>query len=77
MSNAQKIMAWLFIACSVLFALSQLAGNADARSDAGDPRVYRDAATGCEYLSTDHDGALTPRISANGKTHMGCKGTQP
>jgi hypothetical protein len=37
--------------------------------------LAQDNATGCQYLSREH--ALTPRISADGKTHMGCKGAQP
>lgn len=37
------------------------------------PFVWMDTATGCEYLSTNTSAALTPRIAADGKTHMGCK----
>lgn len=32
------------------------------------PSVYRDAATGCEYLGP----AMTPRIATDGHSHMGC-----
>lgn len=42
-----------------------------------DPMLYQDRATGCEYLSTGQFNTLTPRISADGKTHMGCKAVQP
>lgn len=38
------------------------------------PYVFLDASTGCQYLSTHTSGSLTPRIAADGKTHMGCKG---
>ncbi|MFS2027084.1 hypothetical protein [Massilia sp. CT11-137] len=31
-----------------------------------------DNATGCQYLYRRH--AMVPRIAADGKTHMGCKG---
>jgi hypothetical protein len=42
-----------------------------------DPWLYEDRATGCQYLATSSIQALTPRIAADGKTHMGCKGAQP
>lgn len=35
-----------------------------------------DPDTGCQYLNYDHR-ALTPRIAADGKTHMGCKAVAP
>jgi hypothetical protein len=38
--------------------------------------LYRDSVTGCEYLVSVNHYALTPRIAADGKTHMGCKGVQ-
>jgi hypothetical protein len=41
------------------------------------PYVFLDDATGCQYLSTHTSAPLTPRIAADGKTHMGCKGAQP
>jgi len=37
---------------------------------------YVDAETGCQYLGASSD-SITPRIAADGKTHMGCKGAQP
>jgi hypothetical protein len=40
--------------------------------------IYLDAATGCQYLGQRNSSAgITPRIAADGKTHMGCKGAQP
>jgi hypothetical protein len=40
--------------------------------------MYQDKATGCQYVSADSEhSALTPRVAADGKTHMGCKGGQP
>jgi hypothetical protein len=39
--------------------------------------LYRDGETGCEYLLFGRGGygkAVQPRIAADGKTHMGCKG---
>jgi len=33
--------------------------------------AHTDAATGCQYIRAGQ--ALTPRISSDGKTHMGCK----
>ena len=42
-----------------------------------DPVLYRDQVTGCQYLSTSDRYTLTPRIAADGKTHMGCKAVAP
>ena len=40
--------------------------------------IYQDKLTGCQYVAADSlHSALTPRIAADGKTHMGCKGVQP
>jgi len=40
--------------------------------------MYIDSATGCQYLGQRSSSAgITPRIAADGKTHMGCKGAQP
>ena len=41
------------------------------------PYVFLDDATGCQYLSTHTSAALTPRIAADGKTHMGCRAVAP
>lgn len=38
------------------------------------PFVFIDDTTGCNYLSTHSSTGLAPRIAADGKTHMGCKG---
>lgn len=38
------------------------------------PYVFLDQVTGCEYLSTHTSTGLVPRVAADGKTHMGCKG---
>ena len=34
------------------------------------PDVIRDNETGCQYIRI---GSITPRISPDGKTHMGCR----
>ena len=39
------------------------------------PYIFADYDTGCQYLSTHTSTGLAPRIAADGKTHMGCKGT--
>lgn len=44
------------------------------RDESVDPIRYQDRETGCMYLTTGQYDALTPRIAADGKTHMGCKG---
>lgn len=37
--------------------------------------VYTDNQTGCQYVTESR--GLTPRIAADGKTHMGCKAVAP
>jgi hypothetical protein len=55
--------------------MNRTGGEGIGRGFSGDPLLYTDKSTGCQYLS---DGrGLTPRISAAGKTHMGCKAVQP
>lgn len=45
---------------------------------AGWLNVETDDATGCQYLGKRNSSAgITPRIAADGKAHMGCKGTAP
>ena len=44
----------------------------DGPSKAFDPVLYIDSMTGCNYLSTGNSASLTPRIAADGRTHMGC-----
>ena len=40
--------------------------------------LYADPDTECQYLMRDGSAAaLTPRIAADGKTHMGCKAVAP
>jgi hypothetical protein len=48
--------------------------EASAGQKGNDPMVYTDRETGCDYLTTQDRVILTPRIAADGKTHMGCKG---
>jgi hypothetical protein len=40
-----------------------------------DMYLWTDPDAGCQYLVTRHGGML-PRIAADGKTHMGCKGVK-
>lgn len=40
------------------------------------PFVFIDDVAGCQYLSTHNSTGLAPRIAPDGKSHMGCKGTQ-
>lgn len=35
--------------------------------------AFTDRATGCEYLLYER-GGIAPRVAADGKSHMGCKG---
>lgn len=66
-----------FIILIVLAAL--LTGCPKRDTEAPAPRaavIYRDAATGCEYVSAGGAG-ITERTAADGMTHAGCKGVQP
>lgn len=72
-----------FIVMLVLsFALSACGPTTSAPAEgekaiaALDPWLYKDRATGCEYLSTRPEHGLAPRIAADGKTHMGCREVQ-
>jgi hypothetical protein len=62
----------------ILILAVLLAGCDEARTgsrdESVDPIRYQDRETGCMYLTTGQYDALTPRIAADGKTHMGCKG---
>jgi hypothetical protein len=65
--------------CLVLAALAgctQRTGGAlgDRQND---PHLLVDHQTGCEYLSAPGSSGIVPRVGADGKTHMGCKGAKP
>ena len=65
------------LALVVLTAL--LTGCPKRDTEAPAPRaavIYRDAVTGCEYVSAGGNG-ITERTAADGMTHAGCKGVQP
>lgn len=65
----------LILAVLLAGCMHRTGGEGVGRGFSGDPLLYTDKLTGCEYLS---DGrGLTPRIAADGKTHMGCKATAP
>jgi hypothetical protein len=76
---------WLFtvgalvIVLMVSFVLSGCEkspdGNQSSFAPGGTPvAIYVDRGTGCEYASADSGhSAITPRIAADGKTHMGCR----
>lgn len=64
----------------ILILAALLAGCGDPRTaatlESADPIRYQDRDTGCMYLTTGQYNALTPRIAADGMTHMGCKGVK-
>jgi hypothetical protein len=65
-------MKYLAITLAVLLsACSPRTG--DVNPDFIDPVLYVDRVTGCNYLSTGETKSLTPRIAADGHSHMGCK----
>jgi hypothetical protein len=61
--------------CLVLAALAGCDQPPATRDTVFNLFVYTDTATGCQYVSESR--GLTPRIAADGKTHMGCKGVKP
>lgn len=74
---------WLF---GILIGIGLTSAYLDAKSaterERAAPRVIApgedvgtraDAVTGCQYLVWGIRGGITPRIAADGKTHMGCK----
>jgi hypothetical protein len=74
---------WLFtvgalvIVLMASFALSGCKARTDETGKGWNPAVYQDRVTGCEYLASgESSDALTPRIAADGKTHMGCREVQ-
>jgi hypothetical protein len=62
------------IAASVLMLCAGCYPKTKDNDESGDPVRYQDRETGCMYLSTSQLNSLTPRIAADGKTHMGCSG---
>lgn len=51
--------------------------TASKTGDAADPMIYTDQVSRCQYLSRGQgSGGLTPRIAADGHTHMGCGGVK-
>lgn len=71
-----KAARWAIIAVIGVVLGLVLAGCAkrpEAPPEFRAPYPYLDRVSGCQYLATDHDGALIPRIAADGKSHMGCK----
>jgi hypothetical protein len=63
-------------AAGVMLALAPAKGSTSAGSKikASDTivRVFTDPETGCQYLGM-YGEAVTQRIAADGKTHMGCR----
>lgn len=45
------------------------------RGTSEDLVVFNDRDTGCQYVRGGY--GLTPRIAADGRTHMGCKAVAP
>lgn len=75
---AGKVFLGLLVVCAVLSMAGCKRDDVKAAEEAETPFVtMTDEATGCEYLIVRSSGrAPTPRIAADGKTHLGCKGAQ-
>lgn len=68
---------WVILAVvAVALAIAGRAYAADLNMLILKEPVYRyiDSETGCQYLSV-YKSPLTPRIAADGRSHMGCKGS--
>lgn len=76
---AGKALLGLLVVCAVL-SMAGCGPTTDPESQKRigslKPWLYKDTVTGCEYLSTRNEYGLEPRIAADGKTHMGCKGVR-
>lgn len=80
MNRAAIILLVLLVGCDRMPPpRSRPDGNqVSIHGDAQAVYVYSDAGTGCQYVAADgNHSALTPRIAADGHTHMGCKGATP
>lgn len=66
-----RLVFVLFVSAVLLGSLTACDDSHTARSSdkakGYTPYVYIDGETGCHYLATYHDGALTPRMDRNGK----------
>jgi hypothetical protein len=60
------------LALLVLCAGCSMKDDTDPPNGISGMGLHTDYATGCQYLSRDR--SLTPRIAADGHSHMGCKG---
>lgn len=76
---ADKYTAAVVLAIALMLCAGLLGGCAPTtteveKGESGqEPMVFNDRVTGCDYLTTQDRVVLTPRIAADGKTHMGCK----
>lgn len=71
------VLLLVLFAC-LMVALAGCGARAEAmESGRYDLRLTVDQVTGCEYLTYGGSG-ITPRIAADGKTHIGChRGGRP
>lgn len=76
LTGALILLAAMCVLSLLTGCVKSTADTNDDSLNAGDPSLYLDRATGCEYLSSGGRG-ITPRIAADGKTHLGCNGGQP
>lgn len=71
-SFSGRALLGLILVVAVLAMCAGCDRSSATRDTNFDLFVYTDKATGCQYLTESR--GLTPRIAADGKTHMGCKG---
>jgi hypothetical protein len=76
-------VGWLLVALIWSMVAVAILTGCEARDSTDPPNgfsgmtILKDALTGCEYLagttySGTGTGGITPRVAADGKTHMGC-----
>jgi hypothetical protein len=74
MRRAQPFVLWPLIIAAAMAGCERAGATPDGETTYN-PHIYRYRNTGCEYLSAG-GRSITPRIAADGKTHLGCKGVQ-
>lgn len=75
--NLVMVLIAMAVAAFAAFAFVKIAGAKTGPSRAGDVYVFTDHETGCQYVGPGGRGAYTPRIAADGRSHMGCRATTP
>lgn len=77
-NERQLAIAKIKLAAALVVLVILVAGCKRAEGSAPvDLNTHTDIYTGCQYVTHAAGTAISPRIAADGKTHMGCKGVAP